>query len=438
MSRKLLISLLLLAIASATLGIFWHAENALAQTTPKSPSDAPLQTGFTYQGYLVQSGVPVTDDCDFQFGLWDASSSGTRLGALQEEASMEVANGRFSVVLNTGDEIIGDPFTGRDRYLEVGVRCPVGNGAYTILTPRQYLTAAPYAHSLRPGAIISGTVDENMAAINLGSNRDGLRVFAAAGDGIYVDAAGGHGLSVSSPDDDALFIRAATNGIRMNQLTDDAIFVEGAQENGFHIELAGSNGLQVDSFGNHGIQVQGKLTTSMGYGGFIQNGLFLQGGCTGCDMRAMAVNRSSDVLNAGDLVAIAGMESANLEGVDQLMQVRLASNGDTVVGVVVGSAEIMPHNESEQTLGTRNGGSAGKGEYVSIMIYGVTQVQVEASTRSTIQAGDRLTLAATNQVRGLQTVEINGVKLAEDAPTLGIALDSADSDGNIWVLVNPR
>ena len=438
MSRKILLSLISLVVIITTIAVFWRTEYVLAQA-PRIPEDAPLQTGFTYQGYLTQSGTPVTGNCDFQFGLWDAASSGTRLGALQEESALTVENGRFSVVLNAGDEIIGDPFTGRDRYLEVSVRCPVDSGAYTTLTPRQYLTAAPYAHSLRPGAIISGTVDEGQGAINLGSNRDGLRIFAAAGDGIYVDATGGHGLSVSSPDDDALFIRAATNGIRMNQLTDDAIFVEGVQENGFHIEFAGSNGLQVDSFGNHGIQVQGKLAGGLGYGGFIQNGLFLQGGCTGCSMRTMAVNRGSDILNTGDLVTIVGMEASEFAGVDQLMQVRAAANGEAVVGVVVGSAEAMPHNDDTQTLGTRSGASVGNGDYLSILIYGVTQVKVSEDGRSSsIAAGDRLAIADTSRVRALQTVEVNGVRLAEDAPTLGIALDTVDADGNVWVLVNPR
>ena len=436
MSRKILVSFLSLAIVSIAATVLWRTENVLANPTNVS-QDTPLQTGFTYQGYLTQAGVSVNGTCDFQFGLWDAAINGTRLGALQEVNALEVSNGRFSAVLNANDEMVSNPFTGLDRYLEVSVRCPADEGGYTALTPRQYLTAAPYAHSLRPGAIISGTVADGMGAINLGSNENGVRVFAANGDGVYIDATGGHGLSVSSPDDDALFIRAATNGIRMNQLTDDAIFVEGVQENGFHIEFAGSNGVQIDSFGNHGIQVQGKLTTSLGYGGFIQNGLFLQGGCNGCDIQIMGVNRSSDVLAAGDLVTIDGMEASDIVGVEQLMQVRRALAGETVVGVVMGSAETIAHTNDTQTLGTRIGASAGKGEYVNIMIYGIAQVNAD-STRSTIAAGDRVTLATANTVRGLQTVEVNGVRLAEDAPTIGIALDSVDFNGQLWVLVNPR
>ncbi|MGD8398716.1 MAG: hypothetical protein PVG11_07655, partial [Anaerolineae bacterium] len=34
--------------------------------------ETPLGTAFTYQGRLEDGGEPVTDDCDFRFGLWDA------------------------------------------------------------------------------------------------------------------------------------------------------------------------------------------------------------------------------------------------------------------------------------------------------------------------------------------------------------------------------
>lgn len=37
------------------------------------------------------------------------------------------------------------------------MRCPPGSGSHTTLSPRQGLTAAPYALSLRPGAIVSDT-----------------------------------------------------------------------------------------------------------------------------------------------------------------------------------------------------------------------------------------------------------------------------------------
>ena len=42
--------------------------------------------------------------------------------------------------------------------------------------------------------------------------------------------------------------------------------------------------------------------------------------------------------------------------------------------------------------------------------------------------------------RGIETVEVGGVRLAESAPTIGMALESleASKTGLIWVLVNPQ
>jgi hypothetical protein len=44
------------------------------------------------------------------------------------------------------------------------------------------------------------------------------------------------------------------------------------------------------------------------------------------------------------------------------------------------------------------------------------------------------------QIRALQRVEVNGVQLAEAAPSLGMTLEAGDSDGDglVWVLVNPQ
>jgi hypothetical protein len=70
-----------------------------------------------------------------------------------------VANGLFTIPdLDFG----GSAFTGEARWLAISVRCPAGSGRHTALDPRQALTAAPYALTLRPGAIISGTAYQNL------------------------------------------------------------------------------------------------------------------------------------------------------------------------------------------------------------------------------------------------------------------------------------
>lgn len=100
----------------------------------------PLGTVFTYQGQLLSSGTPYSGSCDFQFGLYDAATMGTTLGELTI-TDVSVSEGIFTTQLDFGS----GKFIGDNRWLEIGVRCPVGGGTYQQLLPRQPLTAAPYA-----------------------------------------------------------------------------------------------------------------------------------------------------------------------------------------------------------------------------------------------------------------------------------------------------
>lgn len=105
-----------------------------------------LTTAFTYQGQLRQAGSPFSGTCDFQFSLWDDSASGTQIGATQTRGNVSVARGLFTVQVDFGAGV----FRGDARWLGIKVRCPAGSGTYTALSPRQALTAAPYALAL-PG-----------------------------------------------------------------------------------------------------------------------------------------------------------------------------------------------------------------------------------------------------------------------------------------------
>ena len=79
-------------------------------------------------------------------------------------APMGVSNGLFVVLLDFGD----GAFDGSARWLEIGVRTNGSRGAYTVLNPRQAITAAPYAvyantartavvaTSLAAGGVIAG------------------------------------------------------------------------------------------------------------------------------------------------------------------------------------------------------------------------------------------------------------------------------------------
>jgi len=142
---------LVLALANGSSG-------ALAQAGAASGTalQQPVGTSFTYQGRVLHEGTAIDGTCDFEFGLWDAPDGGVDLGVVPVPG-VPVSEGYFTVELDFG----AGAFTGDARYLQIGVDCGYG---FAVLEPRQALTAAPYAHSLRPGASVHSATG---AALNL-------------------------------------------------------------------------------------------------------------------------------------------------------------------------------------------------------------------------------------------------------------------------------
>jgi hypothetical protein len=102
---------------------------------------AALGTAFTYQGRLTDGGSPADGEYDLRFRLFNAASGGSQVGSTVTRGNVDVSDGVFTVQLDFG----GGPFRGQARWLEIGVRPGASTGSYTSLTPRQELTAAPYA-----------------------------------------------------------------------------------------------------------------------------------------------------------------------------------------------------------------------------------------------------------------------------------------------------
>ena len=126
------------------------------QDSVGSTAAALVGTAFTYQGQLRQAGVPVNNPADFQFSLWDALVAGSQIGALSAVDNATVVDGLFTAQRNANNEFGGSAFNGDARYLDISVRPGSSTGGYTLLTPRQLLTPAPYALNLRPGARVRG------------------------------------------------------------------------------------------------------------------------------------------------------------------------------------------------------------------------------------------------------------------------------------------
>lgn len=102
---------------------------------------AALGTAITYQGRLTDGGNPANGSYDFRFILYDAETSGSQVGSTVNKDDVAVTDGLFTVELDFGSDV----FTGDARYLEIDVRPGASVGVYTTLTPRQALTATPYA-----------------------------------------------------------------------------------------------------------------------------------------------------------------------------------------------------------------------------------------------------------------------------------------------------
>ena len=107
---------------------------------------------ISYQGYLTDpaTGNPLTGTYNITFRLWDALSGGTQVGADIVKSNVAVADGLFNVTLDIPDET----FDGQGRWIQIQV-------GGELLNPRREILPVPYALSLRPGALISGTVTED-------------------------------------------------------------------------------------------------------------------------------------------------------------------------------------------------------------------------------------------------------------------------------------
>jgi len=138
---------------------------------------------FTYQGRLNQNGAPAAGVFDLQFSLFDAPSGGTSLGGAVTHSAVGVTNGLFTVQLNFGSTV----FDGANRWLDIAVR-PASSGTFTLLTPRQPITPAPYAITASRALAVPGISGHSLHAAD-GNPRDA----------VVVDEGGNVGIGTAFP-----------------------------------------------------------------------------------------------------------------------------------------------------------------------------------------------------------------------------------------------
>jgi hypothetical protein len=137
-------------VLSLLVSIDFSVQAQNAQTYQSSPA------AFTYQGSLNDGANPANGLYDLQFTLYDAQTNGNQQGNFITNSATVVSNGLFTVVLDFGNQFPGAP-----RWLQIGAQTN-GGSAFVTLTPRQALTATPYAiqaaNAVTAGSLAAGNI----------------------------------------------------------------------------------------------------------------------------------------------------------------------------------------------------------------------------------------------------------------------------------------
>ena len=149
-------------------------------------------TAFTYQGHLAENESAATGLYDIRFGLYANAVGGAASGPLLTNMAVGVTNGLFLV-----NPDFGNVFDGTAYWLEVGVRTNGSTGNFVTLTPRQALTAVPYAVRAASGSGGGGTTISTNLTVN----------------GDVIADTSGHGLQVKEGANARLGTAWMTNGI---------------------------------------------------------------------------------------------------------------------------------------------------------------------------------------------------------------------------------
>lgn len=158
---------------------------------------------ITYQGSLEDGGQPATGEYDFEFSLYDAAGGGFLFAGPISIDDLFVDGGLFSARLDFGANVFGQ----NDLWLEIAIRDGASQDSFTVLEPRQPVTAAPLAlvaksvgpDSIGPAQIIDGTVgaqETNLSEIQ-------SRIRGGCAQGFSIREINEDGSVLCEPDDDS-------------------------------------------------------------------------------------------------------------------------------------------------------------------------------------------------------------------------------------------
>lgn len=183
----------------------WKTAAAAMVLAACSLGTTALALPFTYQGELTESGQPAAGAFDLRFEVY-TDATGDVLLATRYADDQVLANGRFSA------EIDVEPIlTGHDRWIAVSVRPGAvsnldrSDASYTLLSPRQLITAAPYATMALSARGLHLPIDEEL---NLLSG-PALKITNSVNTAIAAYSTTGTGLQADSPSGMAIYATSA-------------------------------------------------------------------------------------------------------------------------------------------------------------------------------------------------------------------------------------
>ena len=161
---------------------------------------AAVDNAISIQGRLTHDDdTPVNGVYELTFRIYDAATGGTAL--CSDTPTAIIRDGLFNAEMDT---CTSNNIDGRQLWLGLQV------GTDSEMTPRQPLYPVPYAFSLRPGAIISGSVSGAIVHIeNWYASGRGLRSYAMADSGTNFGVVG----SSRSPDGFGGYFYSSTDGV---------------------------------------------------------------------------------------------------------------------------------------------------------------------------------------------------------------------------------
>lgn len=474
------------ALASA----LWLAHALSTPSLPQemTPGDsggvveALVGTSFTYQGFLTQSGVPATGAWDFEFLLFDAAAAGAQQGGTVTVGDLSVAAGVFTATLDFGVGVFG----GGARWLEIRVRPGASIGAYSSLTPRQFLAPSPMALSM-PNVF----TDEAVHFVGVGRDFriSGNEVFGVRSTGgadqyggMYVetsDAAGWpfYGFATNGsfkawtyykPTDcdtppcslaDAQGWKLYNAGIRLAVPDSGGLRIGPSSNYSLVIEnTTGSDGIRVLDTGDDAIQI-GNPPDVANYGVYIPSpgvstyGLWPNTAVASGEWALYTVDnvQAGNVFAAGEtqiarvagdrpllggeVVAATGFGAGAFGGHDFLPHVVPAAGPDRlgVIGVVRSRMGLVARagKQGDDAFALESlPGPAEPGDFVALTVRGVTFVRIDRA--ESVEAGQRLTVAEEEgSVRPLRTRSLEGMEVTEGTPVIGVALGAVDDESGL-------